>query len=167
VSDTADRKEEKMAEVTKPEDDVVVNHASGRMLSSSATQIRVREHPAIVSDEPAARGGENRGPSPLEFVLVALCACTNVSTARMAAKIRFRYEDLESDADGTLDTRGRRGLADVPVHYGSVRLRVRIRTDETDARLDRLASLVARYCPVDSLIRAAVPDYEVSWERME
>lgn len=166
MSDAAGRKHEEMASVTKPEDDVVVNHASARMLSSSATQIRVRDHPAIVSDEPAARGGENGGPSPLELVLVALCACTNVSTARMAAKIRFR-ENLEADADGTLDTRGRRGLADVPVHYRSVRLRVRIRTDETDARLDRLASLVARYCPVDSLIRAAVPDYEVSWERME
>ena len=23
-----------------------------------------------------------------------------------------------------------------------------------------------RYCPVDSLIRAAVPDYHVTWERM-
>jgi uncharacterized OsmC-like protein len=84
----------------------------------------------------------------------------------MAAKIRFRYEDLETDAEGTLDTRGRRGLADVPVHYSRTRLTVRIRTDESDARLERLASLVARYCPVDSLVRAAVPDHEVTWERM-
>jgi hypothetical protein len=43
----------------------------------------------------------------------------------MAAKLRFRYEDLETTAAGTLDTRGRRGL-----------------------------------------IRAAVPDYHVTWERM-
>ncbi len=84
----------------------------------------------------------------------------------MAAKIRFRYEDLETSAEGTLDTRGRRGLADVPVHYSKVRLSVRTRTEESDARLARLASLVARYCPVDSLVRAAVPDYEVTWERM-
>lgn len=84
----------------------------------------------------------------------------------MAAKIRFRYEDLESIAEGELDTRGRKGEADVPVHYRAVRLRVLIRTDETDARLDRLAGLVGRYCPVDSLVRAAVRDYEVTWERM-
>jgi hypothetical protein len=71
VSHTGDRKDQEMAEVTKPGDDFVVNHASGRMLTSSATRIQV--------------------------------------------KIRFRYEDLEPDADGTLDTRGRRGLADVPV----------------------------------------------------
>jgi hypothetical protein len=25
---------------------------------------------------------------------------------------------------------------------------------------------VSRYCPVDSLINAAVPDYHVNWERL-
>lgn len=85
----------------------------------------------------------------------------------MAAKLRFDYDDLESFAEGELDTRGRKGEADVPVHYRAVRLRIRIRTDEPDARLARLAGLVGRYCPVDSLVRAAVPDYQVTWERME
>jgi uncharacterized OsmC-like protein len=85
----------------------------------------------------------------------------------MAAKLRFQYDDLESLAEGTLDTRGRKGLADVPVHYKAVRLTIRIRTDEPDDRLDRLKDLVGRYCPVDSLVGAAVPDYVVTWERMD
>lgn len=85
----------------------------------------------------------------------------------MAAKTRFQYEDLESEVEATVDTRGRKGLAPVPVHYTSVRLRIRIKTNESDSRLRRLADLVGRYCPVDSLIRAAVPEYEVVWERME
>jgi uncharacterized OsmC-like protein len=85
----------------------------------------------------------------------------------MADKIRFQYTDLESHAEGVLDTRGRTGEADVPVHYKAVRLKIRIRTDESDERLARLADLVSRYCPVDGLIKAAVPDYEVKWERME
>lgn len=85
----------------------------------------------------------------------------------MAAKIRFKYDDLETYAEGVLDTRGRKGLADVPVHYKAVRLTIRIKTQESEERLQRLADLVSRYCPVDSLIRAAVPDYQVTWERME
>ncbi|MEJ2554956.1 MAG: OsmC family protein [Anaerolineae bacterium] len=85
----------------------------------------------------------------------------------MAAKIRFKYDDLETFAEGVLDTRGRKGLADVPVHYRTVRLIIRIKTRESDKRLQRLADLMARYCPVDSLIRAAVPDYHVTWERLE
>ncbi len=85
----------------------------------------------------------------------------------MAAKIRFQYEHLETATEGVLDTRGRLGLADVPVHYRAVRLTIRIRTAEPDPRLQRLAELVGRYCPVDSLVRAAVPDYHVTWERLE
>ena len=83
----------------------------------------------------------------------------------MAGKIRFSYDNLETSAEGTLDTRGRKGEADVPVHYKAVQLTIRIKTDESDKRLDRLADLVSRYCPVDSLIKAAVPDYQVVWKR--
>ena len=147
-------------------EELVLNRAGGRMLTPTATELRVRDLEPLVSDEPPARGGEGRGPSPLELVLCALCACTNVSTTRMAAKLRFQYTALETEAEGELDTRGRKGSGDVPVHYRAVRLVVRIATEESDARLERLAGLVGRYCPVDSLIRAAVDDYLVRWERI-
>jgi uncharacterized OsmC-like protein len=84
----------------------------------------------------------------------------------MAAKIRFQYDGLEIVTEGDLDRRGRMGTADVPVHFCAVRATIRIRTVESDKRLVRLADLVSRYCPVDSLVKAAVPDYEVSWERL-
>lgn len=84
----------------------------------------------------------------------------------MAEKIRFQYDDLETHSEGVLDTRGRKGLAEVPVHYKSVRITIKINTEEPDERLHRLIDLVARYCPVDSFVRAAVPDYQVIWERI-
>src|ERR671930_708302 len=146
-------------------DSIVVHHANGRMLTHAASEISVRDF-TVVADEPPARGGDDRGPTPLEYVLIALCACTNSSTGKLARKIRFAYDDLRTEAEAELDLRGRRGEADVPVHHRKVRLHVRIRTEESDARIARLADLVGRYCPVDSLVRAAVPDYEVRWERM-
>lgn len=146
-------------------EDIVVNRARGEMLTHTCTAVHLRDFPPLVSDEPAKRGGEDRGPTPLELVLAALCACTNVSAGRLARKMRFEYSDLETSAEGELDTRGRKGTADVPVHYRAVRLHVQIATDESDARIGRLKRLVARYCPVDSLIGAAVPDYKVTWER--
>jgi putative redox protein len=156
-----------MAVVRDTPDEIVVNRARGTMIDHAACTIQVRDLSAVVSDEPPARGGENRGPSPLELVLCSLCACTNVSTGRMAAKLRFEYSRLDTAAEGELDTRGRKGTADVPVHYRAVRLRVGIATPESDERIDRLADLVGRYCPVDSLIRAAVPDYTVTWQRIK
>lgn len=53
---------------------IVVNRAQGKMLTHSAAEIRVRDFPPLISDEPASRGGENQGPSPLEYILIALCA---------------------------------------------------------------------------------------------
>lgn len=154
-----------MARLREVEEYVVTNRARGEMIDDAACAIHVRAFPPLVSDEPPSRGGQDRGPSPLELLLASLCACTNVTAGRMAEKLRFEYSGLDTHAEGELDTRGRRGLADVPVHYSAVRLRVTIATDEPDERVGRLAALVARYCPVDALLRPVIPDYEVTWER--
>ncbi len=53
---------------------IVTNRAHGKMLSHAAAEVFVRDFDALISDEPPSRGGENRGPSPLEYILVALCA---------------------------------------------------------------------------------------------
>jgi uncharacterized OsmC-like protein len=55
-------------------ENIVTNRVSGHMLTHSAAMIQVRDLPPIISDEPPSRGGENRGPSPLEYILAALCA---------------------------------------------------------------------------------------------
>ena len=154
-----------MAKVREEREYVVTNRARAVMVDHTACAIEVRGFPPLVSDEPPSRGGQDRGQSPLELLLASLCACTHVTTGRMAEKLRFGYSGLESEAEGELDTRGRRGLADVPVHYRAVRVRVTITTDEPETRVERLAELVARYCPVDTLMRPIVPDFEVTWER--
>ena len=154
-----------MARVRESEGYVVTNRAHAEMLDRTASAIHVRDFPPLISDEPPSRGGGNRGQSPLELLLASLCACTNVTAGRMAEKLRFHYSGLEMHAEGELDTRGRRGVADVPVHYRAVRLHVTIATDEPENRVQRLAQLVARYCPVDTLMRPVVPDFEVTWER--
>ncbi len=154
-----------MGRLRASEEYVVTNRADAEMLDRTACAIHVRDFPPLVSDEPPSRGGQDRGQSPLELLLASLCACTNVTAGRMAEKLRFDYSGLEMHVEGELDTRGRRGLADVPVHYQAVRLRVMIATDEPAERVARLASLVARYCPVDTLMRPVVPDFDVTWER--
>ena len=46
----------------------------GVMIDHSASQMQVRELPLVVSDEKPSGGGKNRGPSPLEHILIGLCA---------------------------------------------------------------------------------------------
>ena len=53
---------------------LVTNRAAGSMVDHAASKIEVRDFPAVISDEPPSRGGSNQGPTPLEYILVALCA---------------------------------------------------------------------------------------------
>ncbi len=55
-------------------DFIVINRARGQMLTHSASKIHVRDLEPVISDEPPSRGGGNKGPSPLEYILAALCA---------------------------------------------------------------------------------------------
>jgi len=146
---------------------VFVNKAHGKMEHHAKALVKVRDFDPVVVDEPPVRGGTDAGPSPLEYMLISWSGCLNVSTSRMAEKIRFEYEDLEVFAEGEIDTRGRKGLADVPVGYQRAHAVIRIKTEESEKRIQRLAELVARYCPVDTMMQLAVPDYSVTWERME
>ena len=89
-----------MARLREVEEHVVTNAAHGEMVDRTACAIHVREFPPLLSDEPPSRGGKDRGQSPLELLLAAVCACTNVTTGRMAEKLRFDYSALETRAGG-------------------------------------------------------------------
>jgi hypothetical protein len=53
---------------------IITNRAIGKMIDRAATEIHVRDLHPFISDEKPDGGGKNRGPSPLEMVLGALCA---------------------------------------------------------------------------------------------
>ena len=44
------------------------------MIDYTAAEVYVRDFQPVISDEPPSRGGINQGPSPLEYILIALCA---------------------------------------------------------------------------------------------
>ena len=53
---------------------LVTNRARGEMMDHAAAQVYVRDFDPVLSDEPPSRGGHDQGPSPLEYILIALCA---------------------------------------------------------------------------------------------
>ena len=54
--------------------ELFTSRVHGKMLEHNLSQIQVRELPPLLADEKPSGGGQDRGPSPLEYVLVGLCA---------------------------------------------------------------------------------------------
>lgn len=56
-------------------DYIGIIRAKGKMLKGTASTISVRKGMfEVVGDEPPIRGGEDRGPTPLEYIAIGLCA---------------------------------------------------------------------------------------------
>jgi putative redox protein len=71
------------------------------------TEIEVGGH-ALLSDEPARRGGAGAGPAPYELVLAGLGACTAITLRMYADRKQWPMESLDvglhmlNDGDGIL-----------------------------------------------------------------
>ena len=57
----------------QPNPELRISRVHGTMLDHASSQMQVRELPPVVADEKPAGGGKNRGPSPLEYILIGLC----------------------------------------------------------------------------------------------
>lgn len=148
------------------EPEIVLVEARSTWRGRMRSEVMVRHHRLVV-DEPPDREGDDGGPSPLELVVSGLCACETVTMKRMADKMRMRVDGFEVEARGTIDRRGRKGTADVPAHFLRVEVRARVKTAESDERVQRLKELVERHCPMATLMRGAPLEFDSVWERVE
>ena len=138
-----------------------IRRVVARNEASTRTVMMVRDH-VLVSDEK----GTNTGPTPLEMCLSSLLGCEGVIINRCAEAMQFAYTGVDIEADGEVDQRGSRGVQGVRPYFNWVRIKIRVHTDETQDRLDRLARNVEYRCPVMNLFRSADVRLEVTWERV-
>lgn len=63
-----------------------------------STEIHCGRH-TVTSDEPAARGGQDAGPSPSDLLSVALAACTAMTLRMYAERKQWPLEGIEVEVD--------------------------------------------------------------------
>lgn len=117
-------------------------------------------------DEPAAHGGSGLGPTPLQGVLAALCACESVTFGRTAAERNFSYTGIDFKAAFTIDIRGRSGMRGVVPHFQSVKVEAHVATNETRERLHEVVEETEARCPVFNLITDANVRIDMAWLRV-
>jgi uncharacterized OsmC-like protein len=135
----------------------------GHCPTMSLTEIRTRGH-AFVVDEPPYRHGTDVGPTPLETMLGALVACTNVIARRIAHERDIPLVFQQITCVGMLDHRGIDAEADVPVPFPDIRLTLDARTDADEAQLDSLRAALESRCPMSVILRNAGSRITTDWQ---
>jgi uncharacterized OsmC-like protein len=138
-----------------------IRRVSARNEASTRSVMMVRDH-LLITDEK----GTNTGPTPLEMALSSLLGCEGVIINRCAEAMQFSYTAVDLEADGEVDQRGSRGVVGVRPYFNWVKLRIRVHTDETRERFERLTRNVEYRCPVMNLFRSADVDVSILWERV-
>ena len=137
--------------------------ASNKWIAGTHSQSRVssfygaggeHEHQAswvYDADHPNVLVGADNGPTPVEFVLVALASCLTAGIANIAATRGVTLTEVESTVEGDIDLQGIFGQStEVRNGYEQVRVRFKIKGD---APADKLCEIVAQ-----SRARSAVFD---------
>jgi uncharacterized OsmC-like protein len=127
----------------------VDNHLVG------ATEVHVRagSHRFVI-DEPAALGGTDRAPNPIEYALASLGSCQAITYRFWAEKLGIAFDRLCIEVDGDIDFRGLLGLTDqVRPGFESVRVTVRIAGPASRQDYERLHVEVERHCPMLDVFR--------------
>ena len=131
--------------------------AEVRWTGAFRSEAAVRGFAPITSDEPAALGGTDRAPNPVEQLLSSLGNCLAVGYAANASVAGVEIRDLRITLDGDIDLHTFLGLADGHAGFSAIRVVVHLDTDADEATVAELHRKVAATSPVGQTLSKAVP----------
>ena len=112
----------------------------------------------LVVDQPKTGGGEDAGPTPLEYFFLSLAGCI-ATIARIAAKQkRINLRAMDVTVEGDLDVEALMGRKpDAHSGFGGITVRARIDADLTKEEKEAFLHEVDRRCPVSDNIHNVTP----------
>jgi uncharacterized OsmC-like protein len=138
-----------------------IRKVTARNEARPRTVMMVRDH-VVITDEKET----DTGPTPLEMALSSLLGCEGVIINRCAEAMQFTYTGVDLEGEGEVDQRGSRGVQGVRPYFNWVKLRIRVHTDESQERFERLIRNVEYRCPVMNLFKSADVEVMVDWQRV-
>lgn len=106
----------------------------------------IRGH-AITVDQPAAAGGSDAGPTPLEYLFVSLAGCIGSIGRIVAMQKRLAIRGMTISVEGDLDTDGLLGKG-APIGFSEIRVTADIDSDMTEEEKEAFIHEVDERCPV-------------------
>ena len=131
--------------------------ATGTNPAGVACTVQMRQH-GLAIDEPAALGGTDTGPNPVELVLTALGTCQAITYRIWAGLMGIALDEVRFETEGDIDIAGLLGLREgVRPGFGTIRHRVILIGPETEERYRELMAAVDAHCPVLDIVANPVP----------
>jgi len=121
------------------------------------SRVQVRNFAPYNSDEPAALGGGDSAPNPVEQLLGALGNCLAVGYAANASAEGISIRSLRISLQGNIDLRTFLGLAQEHAGYQAIQANVHIDSDATAEKLAALHNKVVGTSPVGHTLQRAIP----------
>jgi uncharacterized OsmC-like protein len=126
-------------------------------------EISTPEGHTIITDEPASRGGENTGPSPLACLTASLASCQAVQIVKVAEAMRFEHGTIVITASTATDRVASDKGNDKVMRFCAADLVISMETDEKQERVERLKTLSEDRCPVGNLFADAGFEPTIAW----
>ncbi|MFD1588625.1 OsmC family protein [Halorientalis brevis] len=125
--------------------------------SETRTAVEARSFDFVV-DEPAALGGTNDGPNPVEYLLGAWAGCLNVVAHTVGEERGIDIDGVGIEIEGDLDPRKFTGATDdVRAGYQEIRVDIDVQTDADADALDGFRAELEERCPVGDNIGNPTP----------
>lgn len=121
------------------------------------SEATIREFAPIMSDEPSALGGTDKGPNPVEQILAAYGNCLAVGYAANATVAGIEINDLSIELEGELDLHTFLGLKQDHAGYNNITVKVNIDCDASPEALQTLHETVSKSSPVGHTLGRAIP----------
>ena len=130
---------------------------SAQSENETKTIVQAREFDFVV-DEPAALGGTNDGPNPVEYLIGAWAGCLNVVVHTVSRERGIDIEDVEIGIHGDLDPRKFLGTAEAArAGYQHLDVTIEVESPADEDTLNALGTAVEQRCPVGDTIGNPTP----------
>ena len=131
--------------------------SSSRLTEGFRSEVSIRQH-RLAADEPAALGGADSGPNPVELVLAALGTCQEITYRAYATALGIPLDSVSVELTGDIDLRGFFAVDEsVRSGYQNIRGTVNIESSASEADLQKLREVVNAHCPVLDILANKVP----------
>ncbi|HEY7579103.1 MAG TPA: OsmC family protein [Acetobacteraceae bacterium] len=110
------------------------------------------------ADHPAVLCGEDKAPTPVEYVLHALAACLTAGIANIAAARGVKLHSATSSLKGDIDLRGILGLSkEVRNGFSGMRVEFTVKGDAPEAKLQEIVQQACARSAVLDILSNGIP----------